>query len=183
MSRHDRLWFEARTATRHSSSSPLCYILEHFLLVPYFFLSCEEIADSRGNRAVPCGLVLCPPWLPSAESSNLHQLGVKFMLFCRPDPTGRVLVTGRQGGTASLCSGPGLTAAGGWGASLATSRGPLGPAPPPPDRFGGLGSGLRAPGWGRSRTVTALAASVLLAGLFPCPLARERALVGAVIDL
>lgn len=37
MSRHDRLWFEARTATRHSSSSPLCYILEHFLLVPYFF--------------------------------------------------------------------------------------------------------------------------------------------------
>lgn len=105
------------------------------------------------------------------------------MLFCRPDPTGRVLVTGRQGGTASLCSGPGLTAAGGWGASLASRRGPLRPAPPPPDRFGGLGLGLRAPGWGRSRTVTALAASVLLAGLFPCPLARERALVGAVIDL
>lgn len=37
MSRHDRLWFEARTATRHSSSSPLCYILEHFLLVLFFF--------------------------------------------------------------------------------------------------------------------------------------------------
>lgn len=172
MSRHDRLWFEARTATRHSSSSPLCYILEHFLLVPYFFLSREEIADSRGNRVVPCGLVLCPPWLPSAESSNLHQLGVKFMLFCRPDPTGRVLVTGRQGGTASLCSGPGLTAAGGWGTSLASRRGPLRPLPPPtpsqpswwaglrltcswvgPQQDGYCPSSLRPPSWPLSLSV------------------------------
>lgn len=64
MSRHDCLWFEARTATRHSSSSPLCYILEHFLLVPYFFLSREEIADSRGGVEMEQGGPMRPCPLP-----------------------------------------------------------------------------------------------------------------------